>query len=83
MRVTTPVAGFTGEVAGVAFVDGVGETTDDRALAYFARRGFTIDAPGAKAKPAETPLQEPDTEPSEEKEAEAPKAVGRRSPRRS
>ncbi|MGX6513262.1 hypothetical protein [Rhodococcus sp. SJ-2] len=40
--VTTPVDGFTGTVAGVAFVDGKGDTDDDNALAYFRRHGYDV-----------------------------------------
>lgn len=40
--VTAPVEGFTGHVAGVAFENGVGETTDTAALAYFHRQGYTV-----------------------------------------
>lgn len=42
VTVRTPVEGFTGRVAGVDFRDGVGETTDRSALAYFARQGYQI-----------------------------------------
>lgn len=48
-KVHTPVKGFTGKVAGVAFADGVGETTDPAALAYFERHGYKIDT-GAEVK---------------------------------
>ena len=41
--VKTPVEGFTGKVVGVNFLDGVGESTDPLALAYFARQGYTIE----------------------------------------
>lgn len=47
--VTTPVKGYTGHVAGVAFENGVGETTDPAALAYFHRQGYTIENAGAEA----------------------------------
>lgn len=40
--VTAPVADYTGTVAGVAFEGGVGETTDDNALAYFRRHGYDV-----------------------------------------
>lgn len=43
-KITTPVEGFTGTVVGVTFVDGVGETKDEGALAYFERQGYTVDA---------------------------------------
>lgn len=43
--VVAPVEGFTGRVAGVAFVDGRAETTDGRALAYFTRQGYRIVKP--------------------------------------
>ncbi|HEY9409332.1 MAG TPA: hypothetical protein VIQ30_22635 [Pseudonocardia sp.] len=55
-RITTPVAKFTGHVAGVDFVDGVGETDDQSRLSYFARHGYTIE--GAAEEPAgEVPLE--------------------------
>ena len=43
-KIHTPVKGFTGKVAGVTFVDGAGETTDEAALTYFERHGYTIEA---------------------------------------
>lgn len=42
-RVTTPVEGFSGNVVGVVFVDGKGETADGAALAYFRRQGYGIE----------------------------------------
>lgn len=36
----TPVEGFQGVIAGVTFVDGVGQTDDDNAIAYFERHGY-------------------------------------------
>lgn len=42
--VKTPVEGYNGKVAGVSFVDGVGETDDANALAYFTRHGYDVDA---------------------------------------
>ncbi len=43
--VHTPVKGFTGTVAGIDFTDGVGTTSDEVALSYFERQGYTIDPP--------------------------------------
>lgn len=40
--IQTPVAGFTGTVAGVNFADGVGETDDAAALLYFSGAGYVI-----------------------------------------
>lgn len=54
--VETPVEGFTGTVAGVAFADGKGETVDPMALAYFERHGYTVT--GGKKAPAK---KEPET----------------------
>lgn len=42
--IKTPVANYSGVVAGVTFVDGVGETADANALIYFARHGYTIES---------------------------------------
>ncbi len=50
--VTAPVAGYSGEVAGVQFVNGKAETDDDNALAYFRRHGYDVD--GSKPKRAST-----------------------------
>jgi hypothetical protein len=41
--VTAPEGAFTGTVAGVAFVDGVAETSNTWALAYFARHGYDVN----------------------------------------
>jgi len=41
-RVLSPVPGFTGEVAGVAFAHGEGHTDNRRALEYFQRHGYHI-----------------------------------------
>lgn len=43
MKITTPNPQYNGETAGVRFVNGKGETDDPRALAYFERRGYTIE----------------------------------------
>lgn len=41
-RITTPEPMFRGEVAGVVFTDGAGETADRAALAYFSRKGYGV-----------------------------------------
>jgi len=41
--IKAPVKGYTGRVVGVAFSDGVGETEDAAALAYFRRHGYTVE----------------------------------------
>lgn len=52
MLVRTPVAGFTGIVAGVVFTDGVSDDpVPAEALAYFVRHGYLIEAP-ERARPA-------------------------------
>lgn len=38
----TPVKEFTGTVASVMFVDGVGKTTNETAIAYFEQHGYTV-----------------------------------------
>ena len=71
MRIQTPVEGFTGEVVGVSFVDGFGETEDENAIAYFIRQGFGLDgsAPeGAEPEPEAEPEVEPEYEPEYEPE---------------
>lgn len=66
MKVTAPVIGYAGVVAGVVFTDGAGHTADPHALAYFARHGYQLDAdqapsvPVAAAEPA--PVDEADAE---------------------
>lgn len=54
-KITAPVEGFKGKVAGVEFVDGEGETSDKNAIAYFRRKGYGIgsQAPRGKAVDAE------------------------------
>lgn len=71
MRIQTPVAGFTGEVVGVSFVDGFGETEDENAIAYFIRQGFGLDgsAPeGTEPEPEPEPEAEVELEPEYEPE---------------
>ncbi|MFD7508125.1 hypothetical protein ACFV5N_02075 [Streptomyces sp. NPDC059853] len=55
-EITTPVEGFTGTVAGVDFAGGRALTAAPAALAYFARRGYTVT-------PVEAPPPEPDPSP--------------------
>lgn len=43
----TPVEGFSGEVAGVVFEDGV-NVTDPEDLSYFERHGYLIEEPAKK-----------------------------------
>lgn len=40
--IKTPVEGFNGLVAGVHFVDGVGTTDNESAIAYFERQGYGV-----------------------------------------
>lgn len=49
MKVTAPVVGFSGVVANVEFVDGVGETDNPTAVAYFKRHGYDVVTPEKKA----------------------------------
>ena len=68
MRIQTPVAGFTGEVVGVSFVDGFGETEDENAIAYFIRQGFGLEgsAPeGTEPEPEAEPEAEVELEPED------------------
>lgn len=51
--VTAPNAATNETIAGVDFIDGVGETSDTWALAYFARQGYTIDDPDLDPMPAD------------------------------
>lgn len=46
-RITAPTRGFQGDVAGIAFTRGVAEVDvdeTDRALRYFRRRGYQVQA---------------------------------------
>lgn len=43
-KIIAPVKGHTGEsVAGVMFTNGVAETDNQAAIAYFLRRGYTVE----------------------------------------
>lgn len=64
MRIQTPVEGFTGEVVGVSFVDGFGETEDENAIAYFIRQGFGLDGSAPEGTEPEAEAEyEPEFEP--------------------
>ena len=65
MRIQTPVKGFTGEVVGVSFVDGFGETEDENAIAYFIRQGFGLDGSAPEGAEPEAEV-EPEAEATEE-----------------
>lgn len=67
MRIQTPVEGFTGEVVGVSFVDGFGETEDENAIAYFIRQGFGLDGSAPEGTEPEAEY-EPEYEPEDEPE---------------
>ena len=65
LRIQTPVEGFTGEVVGVRFVDGFGETEDENAIAYFIRQGFGLDGSAPEGTEPEAEY-EPEYEPEPE-----------------
>ena len=68
LRIQTPVEGFTGEVVGVSFVDGFGETEDENAIAYFIRQGFGLDGStpeGTEPEPEAEPEAEVELEPED------------------
>lgn len=68
LRIQTPVEGFTGEVVGVSFVDGFGETEDENAIAYFIRQGFGLegsDPEGTEPEPEAEPEAEVELEPED------------------
>lgn len=65
MRIQTPVKGFTGDVVGVSFVDGFGETEDENAIAYFIRQGFGLDGSAPEGAEPEAEV-EPEAEATEE-----------------
>ncbi|GLH97351.1 hypothetical protein [Phytohabitans aurantiacus] len=73
-KITAPVAGYTGLVAGVAFADGsatidTAEEKHRRALAYFERKRYGIEQLGIE----EPDIEEPDADPpAEEKPTEVP-----------
>lgn len=55
-KITTPVKGFTGTVVGVSFTDGVAETDNAGAIAYFTRKGYGVEQePQGPAFPEGTP----------------------------
>lgn len=42
-KITTPNPQFTGEVGGVHFTNGAGETEDPQMVDWFSRRGYTVE----------------------------------------
>lgn len=74
MKVTTPVEGFTGTVAGVSFADGVGETDDANALNYFRRHGYGVGSKAPVAAGVDVAVQRAVDAAKEEGEQEAKKA---------
>ena len=41
--ITAPVKGFSGNVVGVDFKDGTGETDNTAQIQYFTRHGYTVE----------------------------------------
>ncbi|GAA6124177.1 hypothetical protein BPY_22850 [Bifidobacterium psychraerophilum] len=72
--VKTPVKGFTGQVAGVVFKDGVGICEGDPA--YFHRHGYEVAE--TQPQPAqEEQASEPVADEQSQPEPEAEKAAGK------
>lgn len=81
--VTAPVAGFSGESAGVVFKDGAGQVDDSSkegraAIEYFRRRGYSLTADGADEEDDEQE-QAPEVvtpdEPFDPSEHDAPEVI--------
>lgn len=88
-RITAPVEGFSGKVVGVVFDKGKAETDDMSALAYFRRRGYTVDntltgdqspdhagseeTPGDEGRQDPADAPEDDQSPDDAKEPKAPR----------
>ncbi|XTZ18185.1 hypothetical protein ACQSSU_12825 [Micromonospora echinospora] len=69
-RVTSPDPGYNGTgPGGVVFANGVAETDDERALAYFRRRGYGIDG--------SEPVRPVDPEPADPRD-HGPERIGAR-----
>ena len=60
--VNTPVKGFTGEVAGIAFANGTADVDDPIALGYFERRGYDVIYAPSEPTPATIPEGKPSTD---------------------
>lgn len=56
--ITAPVEGFSGNVVGVDFKDGTGETDNTAQIQYFTRHGYAVEAPKPKRTPAPKPAAE-------------------------
>lgn len=50
-NITSPVEGFTGNVVGITFTDGKGETDSLGAIAYFKRHGYTVQGEASATAP--------------------------------
>lgn len=55
--IQAPNEKFNGIVAGVRFVDGVGKTDDENAIAYFERQGYGVNSEPSEDR--EFPLGDP------------------------
>lgn len=66
-KITSPVAGFKGRIAGVTFKDGAAETDDPGALAYFRRKGYKVGGKQGEPSPQLAALTS-QTEPADPRE---------------
>ena len=67
-KITSPVKGYTGTRVGIAFANGVAETDNASAIAYFRRHGYGIEMPEPETPPF------PEGEPTEKWTADELKA---------
>ena len=65
MTIKSPVKGYSGITAGVAFLDGVGQTTNAYLIRWFKEHGYTVErSAGSQAdKPDEQQEVETEAEP--------------------
>ncbi|MFF3353378.1 hypothetical protein ACFYWN_12135 [Streptomyces sp. NPDC002917] len=78
MRITSPVAGYTGHgPGGVQFIDSIGESADPAVIGYCQGAGYLVELLDDTAPPEPDPDPDPTPEPEPEPTAPQAKAAGR------
>jgi hypothetical protein len=53
-KIKAPNEAYTGEIAGVAFLNGLAETDNERMIDWFREKGYSVEEVKANVRPRKT-----------------------------
>lgn len=59
-KIKAPNSTYSGETAGIKFVDGLAETDDEQVVSYLKEKGYEVVSEEAKDKPKKKEKEESD-----------------------